>query len=231
MSNVLDGSFNLKTIAKRCAEETERFFRQLAYDGQYCFELFRQALAERNEQAWDYLYQQYEALVVGWVTQHPQFNVTEEDADYFVNGIFTSMWKSCTPERFARFPNLPATLAYLKSCVHTNIANHMRKQRPPQTELNDEVTDSQQLAEPAPTAAVLEQLARDELWHLIRTLLKNPKESRVMDLYFVKGMKPREIYELHASEFVSVQEVYRIKQNLMERLSRNDELRAFSQDR
>lgn len=227
MPDLPNDSFNLGAIAKRCAEETERFFRQLAYDGQYCFELFRQALSQRNEEAWGYLYHQYESLVSGWITQHPQFRLTQESTDYFVNGIFTSMWKSCTPERFALFPNLPATLAYLKSCVHTNISNYMRKQQLPQVDLNDEQTEHKSSTAPLPTVTVLDQMERDELWHVIQDLLKNDKEARVMDLYFVKGLKPREIHSQHPDEFESVREVYRIKQNLMERLARNSELRDF----
>ena len=52
----------------------------------------------------------------------------------------------------------------------------------------------------------------------------------VTDLYFIQGLKPRVIYELHGDRFATIQEVYRIKQNLMERLSRNADLQQFYAD-
>lgn len=220
---------NLQSIAQKCAEQTELFFRRQAHDDSFCFELFRLAFTARNEEAWGYIYTQYDSLVTGWVNEHPQFALSQESASYFVNGVFGSMWKSCTPERFARFTNLAATLAYLKSCVHTTIFNSMRKTRVQTLDLDHEHNAEVMTVATAdsPTDQILDRVARDELWRLIRGLMKNEKETRVTDLYFIKGFKPREIYERHPTEFESVREVYRIKQNLMERLSRNPELRAF----
>ena len=78
--------------------------------------------------------------------------------------------------------------------------------------------------------AVLHKLARADLWHLLDTLLHTDNERLVTELYFIQGMKPRMIYEQHSDHFANVQEVYRVKQNLMERLSRNTALQQFYTD-
>lgn len=216
---------SIEALAHHCAAETERFFRKLAHDNRYCFELFRRAFVERNEGAWEKLYRQYTSLIVSWIREHPQAAAADEEVDYFVNGVLTSMWRSCTPDRFARFGDLPAVLAYLKSCVHTTIYNHLRKRRPAAAELSEELIGAS--ATVAPASAVLDQIARTELWQLLDSLLQNEKERMVTDLYFIQGLKPRTIYDLHRDRFATVQEVYRVKQNLMERLSRNADLQQF----
>ncbi len=223
---------SLDELATRCAAETERFFRRVGeYDNQFCFELFRRALAERSDAAWNKLYAQYHSLVMGWIHEHPQFVVANEEPDYFLNGVFTSMWKACTPERFTNFPDLPALLAYLKSCVHTTIINHTRKRRPALAEISEELVGAHHDRTTDPMAgAVLDKLARTELWHLLDSLLHNENERLVTELYFIQGMKPRMIFEQHGDRFTSVQEVYRVKQNLMERLSRNSALQQFYAD-
>lgn len=216
---------SLEDLTQRCAAETERFFRRAGtHDNQYCFELWRRAFAERNDDAWSRLYHQYQGLVVGWICDHPQFTATEEESGYFLNAVFAGMWKSCPPERFANFPDLPAVLAYLKSCVHTTIVNHLRKRRVPYTTIADELTGS---ADDTMSTLVLDRLARAEMWQLLSSLLHTEKEQLLTDLYFIQGMKPRVIYAQYHEHFASIQEIYRVKQNLMERLSRSAELQQF----
>ena len=135
------------------------------------------------------------------------------------------------PDRFANFSDLPALLAYLKSCVHTTILNHTRKRRPAVAEISEELVGVPSAGATDPMAgAVLHKLARAELWHLLETLLHTNNERLVTELYFIQGMKPRMIYEQHSDHFANVQEVYRVKQNLMERLSRNTALQQFYAD-
>lgn len=223
----MDGT--IEQLAQRCAEETERFFgKRQAPDNRFCFELFRRAFVEKSEAAWECVYQNYQPLVASWIREHPQLMLSGEEVDYFLNGVFTAMWRSCTAERFARFGELPSVLAYLKSCVHTVIFNHTRKQHPPTTHMHEELIE--QPGSPPTTHAVLDKMARAELWRLLDSLLNSEKERMVLELHFINGLKPREIYETQEAHFANIQDVYRVKQNLLERLSRNESLRAFYED-
>ena len=216
---------SLEELAQRCANETERFFRRAgSHDNQYCFELWRRAFAERNDAAWSTIYRQYHSLVIGWICEHPQFAATDEEAGYFLNAVFAAMWKSCPAERFANFADLPAVLAYLKSCVHTTIVNHLRKRRVARVSIVEELIGS---ADDGMAIGVLNRMARAELWHLLNSLLHTENERLLTELYFVQGLKPRTIYAQYSTQFASIQEVYRVKQNLLERLSRSAELQQF----
>src|SRR5205085_10083031 len=63
-----------------------------------------------------------------------------------------------------------------------------------------------------------------ELWDVIRRLLPHQREQRLAYLLFHCGLKPREIVQFCADEFREVQEIYRLRRNIVERLVRNADL-------
>lgn len=54
-------------IIARCQEETERYSRRDSHDPRYCYELFRRALAEQDQEAWQALRAQHQRLVGSWI--------------------------------------------------------------------------------------------------------------------------------------------------------------------
>ena len=69
-------------LAHRCAEETQHYLQQQSHDPRYCFELFRRAVEDRDQVAWEIICVQYEPLVAGWVTKHRGFEATGEEVQY-----------------------------------------------------------------------------------------------------------------------------------------------------
>jgi hypothetical protein len=88
MSQVELQLLTLAGVAHRCAQETDRFFRDERYDPRYCFELFRRAILHHNERAWQLVYAPYQPLVAGWVARHSAFQASDEETQYFVNHAF-----------------------------------------------------------------------------------------------------------------------------------------------
>src|SRR5260370_398807 len=60
-----------------------------------------------------------------------------------------------------------------------------------------------------------------EAWEVIRTLLPDEHERRLAYLLYHCGLKPREIIHYCPQEFSEVQEIYRLRRNIMERLVGN----------
>ena len=60
-----------------------------------------------------------------------------------------------------------------------------------------------------------------ELWEVIRRLLPNQREQRLAYLLFHCGLKPREIVRFCPQEFSSVEDIYRLRCNIVERLVRH----------
>ena len=60
-----------------------------------------------------------------------------------------------------------------------------------------------------------------EVWEAIRALLPDVQEQRVAYLLYHCGLKPREIVCFCPQEFSEVREVYRLRRNIVHRLTRN----------
>src|SRR5690242_3295935 len=95
----------LAALAHRCAVESERFFHGQSYDARFAYELFRRALIERDELAWEHIYMHYSPLVESWVRRSGAFVGSGESSEFFVGAAFTKFWRAVSAERFATFPN------------------------------------------------------------------------------------------------------------------------------
>ena len=60
-----------------------------------------------------------------------------------------------------------------------------------------------------------------ELWQVIQGLFPNEREQRLAYLLFHCGLKPREIVRFCTREFGDIREIYRLRRNIVERLTRN----------
>jgi len=221
-------SATLHTLAQQCARETQRFFQNRNDSAFSCLELFRRAIIEQREEAWEYIYQQYENQVRRWVMRHPRFGSTGEAADYFVNLAFTRMWQAMTPDKFRGFDNIKMVLRYLQMCVHSVIVDYLRARPAAAMDIDDINTLGAQTPDaPRVDARVLDRVYQTEVWSLIRTRIRNQKEQIVFYGCYALGMKPSEIYREYPQTFRDVKEIYRIKENILARLRRDKELQAF----
>ena len=117
---------SLSDLADSCAQETEFFFQRKEHDTRYCFELFRRAVCENDQSAWEIIYNQYQSLVTGWVKQHRGFEASGEEVQFFVTGAFGKISSILTAEKFDKFSELQSLLSYLKMCVHSVITDYNR---------------------------------------------------------------------------------------------------------
>jgi DNA-directed RNA polymerase specialized sigma24 family protein len=227
----------LNVVADRCARETRLFFQGQVCDPRYCFELFRRAIVGRNQRAWEFVYNQYRPLVTGWVSRHPAFPASGEETQYFVNRAFEKMWVALTPEKFDRFSNLKSLLRYLQTCVHSVIldqvrVNQVRVTEQPVVDVQTKVSsDEDRTREPFVEHQALDRMCAQELWEEINARLSNEKERLVIYGSFFLALKPRELYAQFQDKFCNVNEVYRVKENVLARLRRDAELKnLFGQD-
>src|SRR5690349_12792071 len=57
----------VEELAQKCAHETDLFFAQREYDPSYGFELFRRAVRNKDERAFEVVMALYQPLVARWV--------------------------------------------------------------------------------------------------------------------------------------------------------------------
>jgi hypothetical protein len=215
----------LAEVARRCHEETERFFRRVANDTQFCYELFRRALAQRSGEAFALLMDNYHSLVGVWVRRHPRFHQASEDAEFFTTAAFERLWIAIPPARFARFSDLRSLLRYLQLCTYSSVTDHMRAHSQAiSLEPDDPDSPGHEPAAPEPDLSAAEKA---EIWRAVLAQMRSDKECAVLNGCYALQMKPSEVFEEYDALFDSVQDVYRTKQNVLERLRRNAELQSF----
>ena len=218
--------FDVDRLADACAEHTARFFSRMAHNTAYCFELFRRAIVGCNSYAWEKIYQQYHSLVASWARHHNEITEMEEEVDYFVNCAFDRMWSALTPDKFRQFQDLAALLRYLQTCVHSVIIDHVRSNHLQTVDL-DKCTHLSSQDVPSIEKIVSDELERYRLWKTVVGLMRNEKEVIVLKYSFLYELKPSQIYADNPDRFESLDEVYRIKRNLLNRLGRNPALKQF----
>lgn len=218
---------DLEALRRRCVLESERFYRGQPHDTRYAYELFRRALVERNELAWEHLYNLYRPLVESWVKRSGAFASSGESSEYFVGPAFTRFWQAVTPERFASFPTLAALLHYLQLCSGCVVIDSVRAQSWAEM-LPEEAIPSGHRRRTAPDEEAVDRISRQEFWRFIDSHLRGEAERVVVYDSFVMGMKPGDIFGRHHHLFSSVSDVYNIKRNVLGRLSRNRDLRRMA---
>jgi hypothetical protein len=213
-------------LARRCREETLRFLRGEPRDDSFCFELFQRAVAQREHDAWEAIMAQYRGIVLAYVGQHSAATLVHEPDDYWVNRAFQRFWMAIGPERFSQFTDLAGLLKYLKLCVHSVLLDEVRARKLATTGSLDDVSDEAAAPEDA-EETVLGELSGQQLWHVITHELRSEAERVVALLSFARDLKPAEIFSRYPTLYESVGDVYRIKRNILERLRRSPEVRAF----
>lgn len=219
---------SINDLARCCAEETSKFLKQSVSNDRYCLELFRRAIVHRDDDAWACIYQQYAPLVLTWVTQHQSAAplLGQDGGAPLVNAAFAKFSQALTPAKMDNFDSLAAMLKYLKMCVHSVVADEVRARQARQYEETLELIE-QEPASDDPADDVVSNISAQHLWQVIQEELNGEDERILIYLAYVHGMKPSEISSQHRRLFPTVDDVYRIKRNVLERLRRNRRLQMM----
>ena len=219
---------SLSDLADSCAQETEFFFQRKEHDTRYCFELFRRAVCENDQSAWEIIYNQYQSLVTGWVKQHRGFEASGEEVQFFVTGAFGKISSILTAEKFDKFSELQSLLSYLKMCVHSVITDYNRVIERANLQISIEDLGFEiEATESAVEESVSDEIDNQTFWVQINEKLNDEKERLVIQGIFVLALKPRELCDHYKNIFTEVEEVYRVKQNVLARLRRDSDFRKF----
>jgi hypothetical protein len=224
-------ALSLSSISHRCVQESDHFFRGKDHDPGFCFELFRRAILFRNELAWERIYIQYERLVRHWVERHPAFLSSGEEVQFFMNRAFEKMWLGITPKKFEGFTDLKSILRYLQTCVHSVMVDFVRqKEYKLLVDSEEELLYRPRARGKGVDEEVGENIDRKAFWQWVQRQLQDDREKCVVYAMYELGMKSGEVVEKFPEVFSDVKEVYRVKENLLDRLRRNEGLNQFLDD-
>jgi hypothetical protein len=217
----------LAELASACQRETSKFQRGEPSRNEFCWEMLRRAICDRDQAAWGAVLAQYRGVVLAWVRQHPASNSSQEGDDYWVNRALERFWMAVGPDRFALFPDLPSLLKYLKMCVHSVLLDEVRARNASRLESLDQLPAASHAESTDIEGLAVGHMTGREIWHTIADALPDESERLLVYLSFALDLRPREIHQLHPERYPSVAEVYRIKRNVLDRLRRSEALQRF----
>ncbi len=131
-----------------------------------------------------------------------------------------SLGEQATVQQRVAFETFAGALVYLRASLHGAILDTLRAySRPREVPLPEP-------GDPGEPFREEDQPDSGEVWEILQTMLPNGREQRLAYLLFHCGLKPREIVRFCPQEWDDIQEIYRRRRNIIERLLRNaDQLR------
>jgi hypothetical protein len=178
-------------------------------------ELFLRAIEQRDELAWEQIYQRWKGLLLHWLFRHPLARLALEQwsSEDYITLALGKFWQAVTHSSRDKpiFSTRPALLAYLRSCLNSVVFDAVREadvQR-----CNVCLSD---VAEEVVSSPL--EVDGGELWRSIEQVLPGRRERLLVYLRYVQGERPREVVATHPQEFPNVQEVYRLERNILNRL-------------
>jgi hypothetical protein len=218
-------------LVQLCQYEYRRYCVGGRSDERFAFELFRRAITLRNDDSWQALVEIYTPLVATWIRklEKGRWLVEQNGLTVFpalVNAVFLKFFLALGPPKFANFPTLAALLAYLRLCTHTVVYDewqHIQLCRAHEEALGSSVGEHR-FADPIDAVEAAQRVQL--LWEAITALLNTRQEQAVVVCLYFWGMRPGEISASYPRLFPKVADVYRVKQNILERLRHNQELQA-----
>ncbi|MCB0167531.1 MAG: sigma-70 family RNA polymerase sigma factor [Anaerolineae bacterium] len=216
-------------LAERCQAERERYRQIHQANEAYCLELFRRALNEQDEAAWEIIYHQYHPLVTHWVLHYNRFADTGEETAFFVNAVFTRMWQYRRQSHNSRqFDKLGQCLQYLKLCVVSVIEDYLRRKRKDALMAAVALNDyDQSTSETNATSTAERTVWLEELKQALAETIQDKRETLVAEESWVYDLPPRQIQTRHPELFPTVADVSQIKRNILRRLQRHPKLKAM----
>jgi hypothetical protein len=214
-------ALSVPELAHHCLREIENYRKGEPWSDEYGLELLRRATVGGDQEAWAWVQHCFSGLVRSWLRRHPRKETAcrlESDENY-VAQAFERFWQATTLTHRVEFHSLAAALHYLRASLNGAIMDTLRAYARPA-----EVS----LPEPGEAWEPYQEDVRDssEVWEVLQTMLPNEHEQRLAYLLFHCGLKSREIVRFRPQEFSDVQEIYRMRRSIIDRLLRNaDQLR------
>lgn len=209
-------TLKVSELAEHCLLEINASRRGEPSTDIYGVELLRRATVWDDQEAWASLQQCLTEVVRGWLCRHPSREVAArlDSEENYVAQAFARFWQACTQGQRIKFRTFAAALQYLRVSLHGALLDTVRAYGRPKEIPLPELGEARELwAEDSSEG--------QELWEVIRSHVPNQREQRLTYLLFHCGLKPREIVRFCPEEFCSVEDIYQLRRNIVERLLRH----------
>ena len=178
----------------------------------YSLELIRRAITQGDQEAWTQFQQCLEETVLTWFHEHPGREAVCRglcEKDLVVQAF--ERFRQAIGQAQMAFETLAEVQVYLWASLHGVILDTLRPLSRPKDVLKPVPV---QKSEPQ----VEDQIDSNEIWEALPTLLPSAREQRLAYLLYHCGLAPKEIVHCYPQQWGDVQEIYRLRCTIVERL-------------
>ncbi len=214
-SHSVDRVLSLSALVEQCRREIQAYRRGEPSNEAYGLELLHRAIMQGDQDAWAAVQQCLGGIVLGWLRGHPSREVAYrwESEESYVALAFERFWQATVRQQVA-FRTLAGALTYLRASLNGALLDTLRAYAWPR--------EVPLLGPGAPGEPSFEDRpASLELWEILQRVLPSEREQRLAYLLYHCNLKPREIVRFCQEEWTDVQEIYRLRRNILGRLLRN----------
>jgi DNA-directed RNA polymerase specialized sigma24 family protein len=203
-------------------------------------ELYRRAVAMRDERAWSLIYDLYRGLVMSWINTYTyvkgMIRCDLEEQDALVNTAFARFFCAFTAEHLAQCPSIASILFYLKLCTRSTVFDALRRQQVRLVELSldalqethyDRFSPEQSDQDQVIVEQVIGQIWAEDLWQVIQEELHRDDERILLCLLYVQEMQPAQIARQYPQWFPTLDTVLLLRGRIRTRLLKNPRIRAI----
>lgn len=205
----------LPALSSDCYRETAKYRAGQPNDERPCLELFRRAIVEDSTDAWAFLVGHYQPQVRTWVVRCLTYQACPADIEAVTHDALARFWRFFRLDSWLRMKGLSQILAYMHACARSAVAQAGRERQKHALE-----TALDELGPRSPTH-VTDGLEADDLWALITRHCRDEADLFLARSVLAGDLKPREVLAHFPHLFQNIEDVYRRKRNLLERLQRD----------
>lgn len=207
---------DVNELARRCQQETDTYHRIGSSDPFPCLTLFRLALEENREDAWNKIVELYAVELRRRCYKYASWNyLIQEDQDDIVFETFERLAEQ-NRKKPLQISSLEGVLKYLYLCLSTVILLHKRAREKHHFVVGGlhYVTD---MLEPDPTDGVAHDMAAQEIWQQVKSCCDNSCEEQVMHHWLSQNDTAAEIVQDLSACHLTVVKVYQIVEKVLRR--------------
>ncbi len=205
----------LNELARRCQQESDAYRRTGSSDPSYCLQLFRLALVEKREGAWEKIVECYSSDLRNRFFAHPWAPLLREYEDDILIITFERFLERNEKEPF-QVTSLGAMLNYLHRCLYTAILL-CKRDKDKQRLVAGTIDDFADIAGPDPTDESLDTLEAEEIWKRVASCTDSALEERVMRLWLVQDYSAPEIVRYLPADTLAREKVHQVVEKVFRR--------------
>ena len=177
----------LSNLVEICRQQRASYYhRPDQVDSRFCFELFRRAFAEQNDEALTALYPLYLPQVAAWVQQLARETELDYPLGFYVADCASHFVLKMRARHFRLFQSLGQIMAFWKKCIFGLMIDSMRRRRFVYVSIDELPLWAER--QEVHTGLIVEWLVAR-----LNHLLISEKDQLLIELALYHDWKPREI--------------------------------------